>query len=61
MTTWSLLDNALNSISFFGDWGGKPEWYDEVKEKNDSWERAWDGSFFSIKCNEIWVTFKEKR
>ena len=25
MTTWSLLDNALNSISFFEDWGKKPE------------------------------------
>ena len=31
MTMWSLLDNALNSISFFEDWGKKPEWYDEVK------------------------------
>ena len=25
MTTWSLLDNALNSISFVEGWGKKPE------------------------------------
>ena len=48
------------AFCFFEDWGGKPEWYNEVKEKNDSWERAWKGSFFPIKCDCIWITFKGK-
>ena len=39
----------------------KTEWYDEVKEKNIIWEMAWEGQYFSIKCNGIWVTFQGKK